>query len=65
MSQCSSNSTVDPTLRGRRCRALNTLVYYGLTYNTPNLDGDMYVNFFIGQMVEIPSVAATMYLIYR
>ncbi|KAK2183998.1 hypothetical protein NP493_287g03011 [Ridgeia piscesae] len=45
--------------------ALNTLVYYGLTYNTPNLDGDMYVNFFIGQMVEIPSVAATMYLIYR
>lgn len=47
------------------CRALNTMVYYGLSYNTPNLDGDMYVNFFIGQMVEIPSVAVTMWVIYR
>ncbi|ELU12744.1 hypothetical protein CAPTEDRAFT_108865, partial [Capitella teleta] len=46
-------------------RALNTMVYYGLSYNTPNLDGDMYLNFFIGQLVEIPSVAATMYLIYK
>lgn len=46
-------------------RALNTMVYYGLSYNTPNLDGDMYVNFFIGQMVEIPSVAVTMWLIYK
>lgn len=59
------NLQLGPTLRCRCSRALNTLVYYGLTYNTPNLDGDMYVNFFIGQMVEIPSVAATMYLIYR
>ena len=46
-------------------RALNTMVYYGLSYNTPNLPGDMYVNFFIGQMVEIPSVAATMWVIYK
>ena len=52
-------------LRVVYCRALNTMVYYGLSYNTPNLDGDMYVNFFIGQMVEIPSVAVTMYLIYK
>ena len=41
------------------------MVYYGLSYNTPNLYGDMYLNFFIGQMVEIPSVMATMILIYR
>lgn len=46
-------------------RALNTMVYYGLSYNTPNLDGDMYLNFFIGQMVEIPSVAVTLFLIYK
>ena len=47
------------------CRAFNTLVYYGLSYNTPNLYGNMYLNFFIGQMVEIPSVAVTMWLIYK
>ena len=41
------------------------MVYYGLSYNTPNLYGDMYINFFIGQMVEIPSVAFTMFIIYR
>ena len=41
------------------------MVYYGLSYNTPNLYGDMYINFFIGQMVEIPSVVATMWLIYK
>ena len=46
-------------------RALNTMVYYGLSYNTPNLYGDMYLNFFIGQMVEIPSVIATLWLIYK
>jgi len=47
------------------CRALNTMVYYGLALNTPNLYGDMYVNFFIGQVVEIPSVIVTMWVIYR
>ena len=47
------------------CRALNTMVYYGLSYNTPNLYGDMYFNFFLGQMVEIPSVAATLWLVYK
>ena len=41
------------------------MVYYGLSYNTPNLPGSMYLNFFIGQLVEIPSVAATMWVIYR
>ena len=41
------------------------MVYYGLSYNTPNLPGNMYANFFIGQMVEIPSVATTMYVIYK
>ena len=46
-------------------RALNTMVYYGLSLNTPNLYGDMYVNFFVGQVVEIPSVVVTMWLIYR
>jgi len=48
-----------------RCRALNTMVYYGLSLNTPNLYGDMYINFFVGQVVEIPSVIATMWVIYR
>jgi len=41
------------------------MVYYGLSLNTPNLYGDMYINFFIGQMVEIPSVTVTMWIIYR
>jgi len=41
------------------------MVYYGLSLNTPNLYGDMYMNFFIGQMVEIPSVVVTMWVIYR
>ena len=44
---------------------VNTMVYYGLTFNTPNLYGDMYLNFFLGQMVEIPSVAVTLFLIYK
>jgi len=41
------------------------MVYYGLSLNTPNLYGDMYINFFIGQIVEIPSVIVTMWVIYR
>jgi len=41
------------------------MVYFGQTLNTPNLYGDMYLNFFIGQMVEIPSVIATMWFIYK
>ena len=41
------------------------MVYYGFSLNTANLHGDMYLNFFIAQMVEIPSVAATMFLIYK
>jgi len=41
------------------------MVYYGLSFNTPNLYGDMYMNFFIGQVVEVPSVIVTMWLIYR
>jgi len=41
------------------------MVYYGLSLNTPNLYGDMYINFFVGQIVEIPSVIVTMWVIYR
>lgn len=41
------------------------MVYYGQTLNTPNLYGDMYINFFIGQMVEIPSVIATWWFIHK
>ena len=47
------------------CRLVNTLVYYGLSYNTPNLEGNMYLNFFIQNIIEVPSVIVTMYLIFK
>ena len=38
-------------------RFANAFVYYGLSLNTSNLGGDIYINFFIAGAVEFPAYA--------
>ncbi|CAD5112779.1 DgyrCDS1990 [Dimorphilus gyrociliatus] len=44
---------------------VNTMVYYGVCFHFPNLYGDLYINFALGGLVEIPSVAVTLFLLYK
>lgn len=44
---------------------VNTMVYYGVCFHIPNLYGDLYLNFALGGLVEIPSVAVTLFLLYK
>ena len=37
------------------CRLTNGLVYYGLSLNSSDLDGDDFVNFSLSGLVEIPA----------
>lgn len=37
------------------CSVLNNLFYYGLAYNTDNLNGNVYINFFLLGITEFPS----------
>lgn len=34
---------------------LNNMVYYGLAYNLDNMNGNVFLNFFLLGMTEIPS----------
>lgn len=36
-------------------RFLNALVYYGVSFSTPTLGGNMYLNFFLSSVIEIPA----------
>ncbi|CAH1774398.1 unnamed protein product [Owenia fusiformis] len=44
---------------------VNIMVYYGLSLNTPNFQGDMYLNYFILQIIEVPALIITYFLIFR
>lgn len=34
---------------------INSMVYYGLSFNSKNMKGDRYLNFFLSGLVEVPS----------
>ena len=42
---------------------VNSHVYYGLSLNVKNLGGNMYVNFILAGLVEIPSYILTVFLL--
>ena len=42
---------------------VNSHVYYGLSLNVKNLGGNMYVNFILAGLVEIPSYVLTVFLL--
>ncbi|KAJ7376146.1 hypothetical protein OS493_036752 [Desmophyllum pertusum] len=44
---------------------VNALVYFGLTLNVKNLAGDMYVNFFILIIIELPSALLAWFCLQR
>lgn len=46
-------------------RAVNALVYYGLSLNTENLAGDPYLNFCIAGAVEIPAYVLCILVLNR
>lgn len=37
------------------CSVLNNVFFYGLAYNTANIAGNIFINFFILGVTEIPS----------
>lgn len=41
----------------------NSMVYYGLVLNVKNLEGSLYVNFALGSLIDLPSCAATQFLL--
>lgn len=41
------------------------MVYYGITLNTSNLAGDMYINFFISGAVEIPAYVWCYFVLHK
>lgn len=42
-------------------RLTNTLVYYGISFNTTELAGDPYLNFTLAVVVELIAIAASHY----
>ena len=36
-------------------RFVNAMVYYGVSFSTPTLGGNMYLNFFLASIIEIPA----------
>ncbi|XP_028406997.1 organic cation transporter protein-like isoform X2 [Dendronephthya gigantea] len=34
---------------------INSLVYYGLSFNTKNIDGNIFLNFFLSSIIELPA----------
>ncbi|KAJ8934337.1 hypothetical protein NQ314_013378 [Rhamnusium bicolor] len=53
------------TLNVMLCWFANSLVYYGLSLSTGNLQGNPYVILFVMGLVEIPSYIVTVYLMDR
>jgi len=47
------------------CRFVNALVYFGISLNVGNLAGDMYLNFFILCIVEIPGALLLWFFMSR
>ena len=42
---------------------VNSMVYYGLALNVKNLGGSLYINFVLASLIELPSYAATQFLL--
>ena len=42
---------------------VNSMVYYGLALNVKSLGGSLYVNFVLASLIELPSYAATQFLL--
>lgn len=41
------------------------MVYYGVSLSSQTLDGNMYLNFFLTSIIEIPANAAAIYCMKR
>ena len=46
-------------------RFVNGLVYYGVSFSTPTLGGNMYLNFFLSSVIEIPANYVAIWLLGR
>lgn len=46
-------------------RFVNALVYFGLSLNVKNLAGDMYLNFFMLIIIELPSALLAWFCLQR
>ncbi|KXJ29686.1 organic cation transporter protein [Exaiptasia diaphana] len=45
--------------------AVNSMVYYGVSLSSPSLGGNMYFNFFLTSIIEIPSNGAAIYVMKK
>ena len=39
--------------------------YYGLTFGIQNMAGDLYLNMFLSNVIEVPANLITMYIVNR
>lgn len=46
-------------------RFVNALVYYGVSFSSPNLGGSIYLNFFLTSVIEIPANIAGIWAMGR
>jgi OCT family organic cation transporter-like MFS transporter 4/5 len=44
---------------------VNAFVYYGLSLNSANIGGDVFVNFIVGGLVEIPAYGFSIYIVIK
>ncbi|XP_013390539.1 solute carrier family 22 member 3-like [Lingula anatina] len=44
---------------------VNTLVYYGISFSAPSINGDFYLNFFLLMVIEVPAVMLALLLAWR
>ena len=46
-------------------RFVNGIVYYGVSFSTPTLGGNMYLNFFLTSVIEFPANFVAIWIMGR
>ncbi|KAL9978320.1 hypothetical protein ACROYT_G015820 [Oculina patagonica] len=60
-----SRSFAKKTLIMWYCWFVNGMVYYGVYFSIPNIGGNMYLNFFLASVIEIPAIPAGIWIYDR
>lgn len=60
-----SRSLTMTTLISWFCWFVNSMVYYGVFLSAPSIGGNMYLNFFLASLVELPAIPAGVWIYNR
>lgn len=47
------------------CRFVNSMVYYGVFLSAPSIGGNMYLNFFLASIIELPAIPGGVWIYNR